>query len=511
MATIGQIKIGMSTDTRLLSKGLGESSTLIEDFGRKVEGVSGLAKGLFAGLAAGGAAVALKEMAGQAAHLQEGLNKVDAVFGGAAGGVAEQAKAMAGAFGISVTEMTDAAGRLGSMFRGAGFGESAAAEYTNTLTRLANDLSRFNDTSFETAFDKLRSGLSGESEPLRDFGVFLTEDLVKARGLQLGLADLSGELSEMAKMQARASLIMEQAGPAIGAAAREADGASAKMEALGGVWENLTTTVGERFAPIVGDAMGGLATAIQAMGGYWDAASASVSEWAGGTLKALGLAGEGFNVLEAAMGGLANAWQVLSIGWKALQGELVDGLRGVVSLLATAVEGFDSASEALSGWSTGLGSQLRTMADSMGDSVAEMRKSVVDEWAKPWASAAVSESFQKVREENERLRRELASKPMTLPVALKPVDGGALKDKVDSDLSKAEAAGGRDRPSPLVGALTRGSAEAVEATIRTKFGGGARDKVAENTGKTVDGIKEVVKAVRGLKVGGEQRTEPFPI
>lgn len=480
MATIGTIRIGMSTDTAGLSKGLKGASSQLHEFTTKIEGVSGLVKGLFAGLAAGGAAMAIKEMAGQAAHLEESFNKIDAVFGDSAGGVAQQARDMAQAFGISVTEMSDAAGRMGSMLTGAGFDRSSAADYSNVMTRLANDLSRFNDTSFETAFDKLRSGLSGESEPLRDFGIFLTEDLVKTRALAMGLGDLNGNLSESEKIQARANLILEQAGPAIGAAAREADGASAKMEALSGRWENLTTTIGQQFAPAVGDAMGGLATTIQVLGGWWDDLSAKINAWGGSTLESLALAGQGVNVLEVAIGGLANAWQMLEIGWHGTQMVIQGGLLAIVATLAEVMKAFDSASESLAGWSTGLGETLTTAADSIQADMEASMKALAAERRRPWASDAVSADFQRLRDENQKLRDAMAAKPMTLgPPGL------------------AEARRSSSEPK-FAGAMLAGSKDAASTILRSRYGGdGNKDAAAtaRNTAATADGIKNLPEKI----------------
>ncbi|MDG6746336.1 SDR family NAD(P)-dependent oxidoreductase, partial [Staphylococcus aureus] len=64
-------------------------------------------------------------------------------------------------------------------------------------------------TSFDEAIGKIRSGLSGESEPLRDFGVFLTEAAVKAKALELGMIKVGEELTEQGKIMARAILIQE--------------------------------------------------------------------------------------------------------------------------------------------------------------------------------------------------------------------------------------------------------------------------------------------------------------
>src|SRR3546814_20116561 len=88
------------------------------------------------------------------------------------------------------------------------------------FAQLAQDLVSFYNVDTETAIQKLRSGLSGESEPLRDFGVFLTEANVKAKALEMGLTGVGDELTEQAKILARYQLVLEATKNAQGDVAR---------------------------------------------------------------------------------------------------------------------------------------------------------------------------------------------------------------------------------------------------------------------------------------------------
>ena len=57
------------------------------------------------------------------------------------------------------------------------------------------------------AFDKIRSGLAGEAEPLRPLGIMLSEDAVKVEAVAMGLTRVKRELTEQEKILARMSLI----------------------------------------------------------------------------------------------------------------------------------------------------------------------------------------------------------------------------------------------------------------------------------------------------------------
>src|SRR3546814_3222598 len=91
------------------------------------------------------------------------------------------------------------------------------------FAQLAQDLVSFYNVDTETAIQKLRSGLSGESEPLRDFGVFLTEANVKAKALEMGLTGVGDELTEQEKILARYQLVLEATKNAQGDGARTSE------------------------------------------------------------------------------------------------------------------------------------------------------------------------------------------------------------------------------------------------------------------------------------------------
>jgi hypothetical protein len=57
--------------------------------------------------------------------------------------------------------------------------------------------------------ERLRSGLSGEAEPLRRFGVFINEARVQAEAYKSGIAEVGTALTDAQKVQARFNIIMQ--------------------------------------------------------------------------------------------------------------------------------------------------------------------------------------------------------------------------------------------------------------------------------------------------------------
>jgi phage-related protein len=147
----------------------------------------------------------------------EALNKTRVVFGDAAGTVESFAETSAKSFGISRSEALSAAGTLGNLFRAMGAGEKVAAETSVELTKLAGDLASFNNADPTEVLDALRAGLVGEAEPLRRFGVSLSEARVEAEALATGLVK---PVANAAKVRS-AHLAVEEAVRAATAATKE--------------------------------------------------------------------------------------------------------------------------------------------------------------------------------------------------------------------------------------------------------------------------------------------------
>lgn len=138
----------------------------------------------------GGAALLLagKSAIDAASDLNEQVSKTGVVFGAAGADVIAFSKTTASSIGISQRAALEATGTFGNMLVPMGIAPKAAAGLSTSLVKLAGDMASFNNANPEDVMEALRSGLSGETEPLRKFGVFLDADRVSAEAFALGLA-----------------------------------------------------------------------------------------------------------------------------------------------------------------------------------------------------------------------------------------------------------------------------------------------------------------------------------
>jgi hypothetical protein len=238
---IGKMAKSFSGLTGQLEKGVGSAlKNLVPSF--RTMAIAGTA-------AAGAVAAASFKLVQQASNLEESQSKVNTVFGDSAFIVENFAKTSATSFGITKQAALEAAGTFGNLIQAFGIGQGEAATMSTTLLQLAADLASFNNTGIEDAIQALRSGLSGETEPLKRFGVAINDVRLKEEARTLGLYSGKGALDITAKTQAAYALILKDTNLAQGDFARTSEGFANQMRILQASLSDAATEVGLVLLP----------------------------------------------------------------------------------------------------------------------------------------------------------------------------------------------------------------------------------------------------------------------
>lgn len=137
------------------------------------------------------------------------------------------------------------------MANGFGLTNDSVMNLSKSFTMLGLDIASLFNTDIETAMTKLRSGLAGETEPLRALGVDITETTLKMTALKYGIEDSVNSMSQAAKTQLRYLAIMDQTSVAFGDMAKTIDSPSNQLRVLQQQWNNLSRSIGNVFMPIV--------------------------------------------------------------------------------------------------------------------------------------------------------------------------------------------------------------------------------------------------------------------
>jgi hypothetical protein len=186
-----------------------------------------------------------------ASDLNEAGTAVQAVFGDATDNINNWSKNAATAFGQSQLGALNAAKTFGVFGQAAGLTNEENAKFSTGLTELASDFASFHNVSPEEAIEAIGSGLRGEAEPLRKFGVLMDDASLKAKAMEMGIYDGNGSLNQQQKILAANALITEQAGAAQGDFARTSEGLANQQRILDASMTDLSATVGQALLPVM--------------------------------------------------------------------------------------------------------------------------------------------------------------------------------------------------------------------------------------------------------------------
>lgn len=201
-----------------------------------------------------------------ASDLVEAQTAVNTIFGQGAEQIQAFAATSAQALGLSRTAALSAATGFAGMGRAAGLANTELADFSEQLVINAADLASFFNQDPGAMLDRLRSGLAGEAEPLRQFGIDLTEANVALKAAQMGLGDVTGELTQQEKVLARYAVIQEEIGAAMGDRARTAGQFAGSLRTLQASMADLAAELGQELLPFMLSAVTALTAAARAFG-----------------------------------------------------------------------------------------------------------------------------------------------------------------------------------------------------------------------------------------------------
>jgi hypothetical protein len=260
VSTIPPIQVKIEADTTGLKQGLTQAEQGIKNVNDSVKtantGMQNFTAqlkkvGAAMGLAFAGAQIAQfgKDVILASSNMAETVSKVNVVFGDTADAVHKFGETAATALGISSQQALEAAGTYGNLFQALGVGKEKSQEMSVSMVQLASDLASFNNMSVTDSLNALRSGLSGETEPLKRFGIALNDVTLKNKAMAMGFGEIKGVMDPAIKAQVTYALVMEQTTLAQGDYARTADGAANTMKTLQARFQDAKVALGDALMP----------------------------------------------------------------------------------------------------------------------------------------------------------------------------------------------------------------------------------------------------------------------
>ncbi|WP_217595506.1 hypothetical protein [Cohnella sp. GbtcB17] len=247
--SIGRIDLDLGLDYGSFNReldGIANKATYL--VGGAFKGLGGIIAGAFA---VGGLVAFGKEAIGLASDLQEVQNVVDVTFGSMAAEVNNWSKNLIDNFGLSELSAKRYSSTMGAMLKSSGLTGAQMKDMSKQLTELAADMSSFYNLSNDDAFYKVFSGLTGETEPLKQLGVNMNIANLEAYALSQGIKTSYQNMSQANQTLLRYNYLLSVTKDAQGDFARTSQSWANQTRVLAEQWKIFQGTMGAGFINIL--------------------------------------------------------------------------------------------------------------------------------------------------------------------------------------------------------------------------------------------------------------------
>lgn len=256
--------------TKKQQQQLDEFGKITDDTGKKTISLGDIIKanliseGIIGGIKALGSALAsaTKQMASfikdgidNASNLQEVQNVVDVTFGNSAEIIDKWSKQAASSYGMSELSAKQYTGTMGAMLKSMQLSDSEVLKMSTDMVGLAGDFASFYNLDSEEAFNKIRAGISGETEPLKQLGINMSVANLEAYALSQGIDKAYNSMTQAEQATLRYNYLMSVSADAQGDFARTSDGFANQQRIAQLQMENFATSIGSFLLPSFNQAL----------------------------------------------------------------------------------------------------------------------------------------------------------------------------------------------------------------------------------------------------------------
>ena len=182
-----------------------------------------------------------------ASDLAEVQNVVDVTFGEYKGLLEDMASTSIQDFGMSELTTKQVASRFQAMGSAMGFAQGHMAEMSIELTKLTADMASFYNVEQKDVAEDLASIFTGQTRPLRTYGLDLTEATLKEWAMRQGMQANIDTMSQMEKTMLRYQYVLANTGASQGDFARTSEIWANQIRILRQQFEQLGIVIGKTF------------------------------------------------------------------------------------------------------------------------------------------------------------------------------------------------------------------------------------------------------------------------
>ena len=215
-----------------------------------------------------------------ASDLTEVQNVVDTVFGDNSA-INDWSKNMLNAVGLNELSAKQFAGTMGAMLSSSGVAQDKVENMSMSITELAGNMASFYNLDAEEAFNKIRSGISGETEPLKQLGINMSVANLEAYALSHGIETAYKEMDQASQTMLRYHYLMDATANAQGDFARTSGSYANQVKLLKENWTQFTGELATSVLPVLAYGANLLNSFIGFLSKNWDVIGPIVAGLAG--------------------------------------------------------------------------------------------------------------------------------------------------------------------------------------------------------------------------------------
>lgn len=268
---------GKMIDTRAIEEArreLGKATKALDELDEKANQTTGGFSRLLKAI--GGVAVAregldlIKQGVDYASDLAEVQNVVDVTFGNSAAEINAWSKAALEAYGMNEVSAKKYTGTMGAMLKSSGLAGDSIVDMSKDLVGLAGDMASFYNLDIEEAFTKIRSGISGETEPLKQLGINMSVANLEAFALSQGITKSYNSMSQAEQVLLRYNYLLSVSSDAQGDFVRTGDSFANQTKKLTENWRGFLGVIASGLLPALTKVVAALNAVVLFLSQNWD-------------------------------------------------------------------------------------------------------------------------------------------------------------------------------------------------------------------------------------------------
>jgi len=167
-----------------------------------------------------------------ASNLAEVQNVVDVTYGASAARINQWSRELLQSHGLAELSAKKYSSTIGAMLKSAGVSGDEMMVMSQNLTMLTGDMASFYNLGADEMFAKIRAGISGETEPLKQLGINMSAANLEAYALSQGIDAGYSSMSQGEQMILRYNYLLEAAADAQGDFSRTSDSLANQQKLL---------------------------------------------------------------------------------------------------------------------------------------------------------------------------------------------------------------------------------------------------------------------------------------